>query len=131
MEPQARGQGKGGKTGDNRCSAVRWPGLGPTSTTCCLSDPGRVTLTPPVSVSSTVKCRRPNASGRAAVSLLAGAIPQCVGGAHTRPAAKPPSTTPVSAPPRRDQRGLLRLCLPPSQTPFLIRTRAKHGTDMQ
>lgn len=67
MEPQARGQGKGGKTGDNRCSAVRWPGLGPTSTTCCLSDPGGVTLTPPVSVSSTVKCRRPNASGRAAV----------------------------------------------------------------
>lgn len=93
---------------------VRWPGLGPTSTTCCLSDPGRVTLTPPVSVSSTVKCRRPNASGRAAVSLLAGAIPQCVGGAHTRPAAKPPSTTPVSAPPRRDQRGLLRL----SSSPF-------------
>lgn len=114
MEPQARGQGKGGKTGDNRCSAVRWPGLGPTSTTCCLSDPGGVTLTPPVSVSSTVKCRRPNASGRAAVSLLAGAIPQCVGGAHTRPAAKPPSTTPVSAPPRHDQRGLLRL----SSSPF-------------
>lgn len=114
MEPQARGQGKGGKTGDSRYSAVRWPGLGPTSTTCCLSDPGRVTLTPPVSVSSTVKCRRPNASGRAAVSLLAGAIPQCVRGAHTRPAAKPPSTTPVSAPPRRDQRGLLRL----SSSPF-------------
>lgn len=131
MEPQARGQGKGGKTGDNRCSAVRWPGLGPTSTTCCLSDPGGVTLTPPVSVSSTVKCRRPNASGRAAVSLRAGAIPQCVGGAHTCPAAKPPSTTPVSAPPRRTNGASSTSRLPPSQTPFLIRTRAKHGTDMQ
>lgn len=131
MEPQARGQGKGGKTGDNRCSAVRWPGLGPTSTTCCLSDPGGVTLTSPVSVSSTVKCRRPNASGRAAVSLLAGAIPQCVGGAHTHPAAKPPST-PRSPPHHAATNGASSASrLPPSQTPFLIRTRAKHGTDMQ
>lgn len=40
------GMGKAGRTGDSRCSAVRWPGLGANSH-WLPSDPGQVTLTLP------------------------------------------------------------------------------------